>query len=395
MADNNFSYTKINVSEKVTKIGLTLLVIGVVLGVISYIVDPARASYSYLLAYMFLLTVGIGSMFLVALEYAAGAVWSIFFRRISEFFASIIPILIILAIPLIFNLHDIFSWTHKDLVNTDKVIHGKASYLNIPFLLIRLGVILAVYSIFYKLIINNSRKQDSTADQKLTTSNIKLSVAYIVFFAFSITILSIDWIMSIEPHWFSTIFGVYLFSGTTWVSLAISTFVAVILKEKGQLPKVTKDHIYSLGTLMFAFTCFWGYIAFSQYMLMWIGNLPEETSWFFHRWTGPWTVISVVLIITHFIVPFFALISYPSKTNFGRLKFISVWVIVVHLLDLYWLIMPGMDLNGRSYFFSWSDLVFPIAAIGFLILIFASKAKKYNFVPIGDPKLQRGIDFRL
>jgi hypothetical protein len=395
MSNKDFEFTKLNISGKVNKIGITLLVIGLALGVVSYIMDPARASFSYLLAYIFLLTVGMGSLFLVALEYAAGAVWSVFFRRISEFFASIIPILIILIIPLLFNLHDIFTWTHKSLISADKVIHGKASYLNIPFLLIRFGIILVIFSLFYKIITVNSRKQDATADQNLTTKNIKFSIAYIVFFAFAVTVLAIDWIMSIEPHWFSTIFGVYLFSGTTWVALAITTLVAVILKEKGQLPQVTKDHFYSLGTLMFAFTAFWGYIAFSQYMLMWIGNLPDETSWFFHRWTGPWTVISVVLIVTHFIVPFFALISYPSKTNYGRLKFISIWIIAAHLLDLYWLIMPGMRINGGTYFFSWSDLVFLIAAIGFLILVFASRAKKYNFIPIGDPKLQRSIDFKL
>jgi hypothetical protein len=395
MSDKNFQYTKLNISGKVNRIGITLLLIGVVFGIISYIVDPARASFSYLFSYIFLLTVGVGSLFLVALEYAAGAVWSVFFRRISEFFASVIPILIILAIPLLFNLHDIFTWTHKDIVSSDKVIYGKSGYLNIPFLLIRLGIILVVYSLFYLIISSNSRKQDSTADQNLTTKNIKFSIGFIVFFAFSITVIAIDWIMSIEPHWFSTIFGVYLFAGTTWVALAIATFVAVKLKESGQLPQVTKDHFYSLGTLLFAFTCFWGYIAFSQYMLMWIGNLPEETSWFFHRWTGPWTVISIVLIITHFIVPFFALISFPSKTNFGRLKFISIWIVAVHLLDLYWLIMPGMKINGNPYFFSWSDLVFPIGAIGLLILIFAAKAKKYNFVPVGDPKLDRSLDFRL
>jgi len=216
-----------------------------------------------------------------------------------------------------------------------------------------------------------------------------------VIFAFAITIISIDWMMSIEPHWYSTIFGVYFFAGITWVSLAFTTLIAVNLKEKGHLKKVNKDHFYSLGTLMFAFTCFWGYIAFSQYMLIWIGNIPEETAWFFHRWTGPWVVISIVLIISHFFVPFFALLSYPSKTNFGRLKFISIWIMVVHFIDLYWLIMPGMNIYGQTYYFSWGDVVFPLAVLGIIILVFSNVAKKHNIVPVGDPKLERAADFRL
>ncbi len=386
---------KIEISARTKTVGVVLLIAGVVLGIISYLVDPGRTSFSYLVSYMYLFSVGVGALFLVALEYAAGAVWSVFFRRICEFLAAIVPLLIILAIPLFFNLHDVFHWTHANVIASDRVVRGKVGYLNIPFLLIRLGIILIIFTIFYMVIIKNSRKQDKTPDPNLTTKNVRFSLIYIVIFAFAITIISIDWMMSIEPHWYSTIFGVYFFAGITWVSLAFTTLIAVNLKEKGHLKKVNKDHFYSLGTLMFAFTCFWGYIAFSQYMLIWIGNIPEETAWFFHRWTGPWVVISIVLIISHFFVPFFALLSYPSKTNFGRLKFISIWIMVVHFIDLYWLIMPGMNIYGQTYYFSWGDVVFPLAVLGIIILVFSNVAKKHNIVPVGDPKLERAADFRL
>lgn len=393
MSKNSTGYIKKELPNSFAKIGWTLLGIGVILGIIAYVIDPSRASYSYLVSYMFLVSIVIGSLFLVAVEYAAGAVWSVPFRRISEFFSAPILFLILLAIPLLFSLHDYFHWTN---VSADEVLQGKSAYLNVPFLIIRLAVILILWLFFYWAIIKNSQKQDTAPDQKLTAQNIRLSYAFIVCFAITITIFSVDWIMSLEPHWYSTMFGVYFFSGTAWVALAVLTLTAVILKEKGYLPStVTKDHFYSLGTLLFAFTIFWAYIAFSQYMLIWYGDLPEETSWFAHRWQGGWTVISVILIISHFIVPFFALLSLPSKTNFGRLKFISVWIIAAHFIDVYWLIMPGMKVGEGAYFFSWGDLVFPIAVIGLMILIFNSFAKKYNLIPVGDPKLQRSIDFHL
>jgi hypothetical protein len=393
---NNFVYQKKELPPSISKIGFALIIIGVVLGIISYILNPGRAAFSYLTSYIFLVSIGIGSLFLVALEYTAGATWSTPFRRIAEFLAASILLLIILAVPLLFNLHDFFLWANKEVVVNDKILEEKSVYLNIPFLLIRLAVILISWMIFYWVLTGNSRKQDVSGDQKLTTKNIKISTVFILWFAVSITIIAVDWMMSVEPHWFSTIFGVYYFAGTVWAALAALTLIVVLLKENGYMvDKIKKDHYYSLGTLLFAFTCFWGYMAISQYLLIWYGDLPAETTWFAHRWTGPWSILSIALIIGHFIVPFLALLSFPSKTDPKRLKFMSVWIIIFQFLDTYWMIMPGMKVETGGYYFSWSDLVFPIAVIGILMVVFSTMAKKYNLIPVGDPKLQRGFDFRL
>ncbi len=396
MSKNDSGYIKKALPQKFLNTGFALLGVGLVFGIIAFISDSQRASYSYLTSFMFLISLGVGSLFLVSLEYLAGAVWSTPFRRISEFFSGIIPYLIILAIPLFFTLHDIFHWTNSGVVETDAVLKGKEAYLNIPFFIVRVILIFAVWTLFYFLITKRSRKQDETGDQTLTRTNIKLSTAFIFIFAFSITMASVDWMMSLEPHWFSTIFGVYYFSGTVWCALAALTLTAVLLKEKGYLlPGLKNDHYYSLGTMLFAFTAFWGYIAFSQYMLIWYADLPEETTWFFHRWEGGWIYASILLIIVHFIVPFFALLSFPAKTNPKRLKFVSIWVLFAHFFDLYWLIMPGMIQAGRPYSFSWMDLVFPVAVVGFVMIIFWKMTTKYNLVPIKDPKLQRGLDYSL
>ena len=396
MSNNDSVYIKRPLPQKFLNIAIALLVIGLVPGITGYIIDPQRASYSYLTSFMFLVSLGVGSLFLVSLEYLAGAAWSTPFRRVSEFLSGIIPYLVILSIPLLFTLHDLFHWTHAEAVQSDEVLKSKEAYLNVPFFLVRNLIIFALWILFYYLITNRSRKQDESGDQSLTTTNIKLSTIFIVLFAVTITISGVDWMMSLEPHWYSTIFGVYFFAGVTWCAFAALTLAVVMLRERGYfVPGIKDDHYYSLGTMMFAFTAFWGYIAFSQYMLIWYADLPEETAWFIHRWEGGWMYASIILIIVHFVVPFFALLSFPAKTNPKRLKFISVWILASHFFDLYWVIMPGMAEAGRPYFFSWMDIAFPVAMVGFVMIIFRMMTNKYNLMPVKDPKLQRGLDFSL
>ena len=389
-------YIKKELPKNLGTIGVTLLIIGLVLGVISYFVDPARAAYGYLTSFMYLVCLGIGSLFLVSMEYAANAVWSVPFRRIAEFFAAVVPFFIILVIPLFFGMHDLFSWTNPAIVAKDSVLQERSSYLNTNFFIIRDILIFLIWTGFYFVIIRNSRKQDSSGEQSLTARNIRISAAFIVLFAFTVSILAFDWLMSMEPHWFSTIFGVYYFADAAWGSLALLTLASVILYQKGYLSsKITRDHFYSLGTLMFAFTVFWAYIAFSQYMLQWYGNLPEEIIYYLHRWTGGWKTVSLILVLSHFFVPFLILLPRSSKTNFKILKFASIWILVSLFLDMYWMVMPGMVNNGFEYKFSLLDFTFPLAIIGFFIVVFNYMAKKHNMLPVGDPKLKRGLDFHL
>ena len=396
MSPNDSVYIKKNLPDNISKIGGILLVIGLVLGIAAFFADSYRASFAYLVSFIFFLSIVVGSLFLVALEYAANADWSTPFRRVSEFLAAGLPLLLIFAIPLLFNTSSLFQWSHADFVNSDKMLQAKSAYLNTPFFMVRVFAIIVIWIFFYFLIIRNSRKQDDTGNQALTKRNITLSVIFIPIFAITITLVAVDWIMSLESKWFSTIFGVYLFAGVAWSSLAALTLTSIKLKEKGFLhPAVKEDHYYSLGTLMFAFTAFWGYIAFSQYMLIWYGNLPEETFWFMQRWAGGWKIVSVLLIVTHFIVPFFYLISYEAKTNLKKLKFISIWILCVHLFDLYWLIMPSMSRNDHAYSFSWIDFVFPLIFIGVIMIVFKKVSEKINLVPVRDPKLERGLNFHL
>lgn len=393
-SETKIEYSKKELPSSFGKAGYTLFAVGLVLVIISYLVDPVRSSFNNLIMLMFLSSIGVGSLFLVAIEYLGGAVWSVPFRRIPEFLGAIIFILPIIAIPVYFNMHDMFHWTHTEDVLSDEILSGKVGYLNIPFFTIRVVVIFLVWMLFYFMLTKRSRLQDQTGDQKLTSSNIKISAIFMPFFAITITIASVDWIMSLEPHWFSTIFGIYYFSGTVLAAIAVVTFLVVYLTEKGLFIKGIKtDHYYSLGALMFAFVNFWAYIAFSQFLLIYYANIPEETYWYLNRWEGGWIVVSLLLIVVHFVVPYFGLVSQPSKTNPKRLKFMAIWLLVAHIVDLYWLIMPTY--SPESIPFSWMELGFPLLTFGIMVIVFGIKAKKENLVPIGDPKLKRGLDFRL
>lgn len=392
MLQNNVEYQKKELPKKLSQIGWLLFGTGLILGAIGFFSDQHRALLNYLMAYMFILSIGIGSLLLIALEYVGGADWSVPIRRVVEFLAAIIILLPILVLPLVFSIHDIFHWAHKDVVAANEILKGKSPYLNETFFIIRVFAVLVIWGLFYFLLIRNSNAQDKSRDQSLTKKNIILSAIFIPFFAITITITAVDWMMSLEPHWFSTIFGVYFFASSVVASLAAITLFVVFLKEKGYMhPKLVDDHLFSLGALQFAFINFWAYIAFSQYLLIWYANLPEENFWFLHRWQNGWQYLSILLIITHFIIPYAALLSQPSKMDPKRLKFVSVWILFAHFIDLYWLVMPNM----KGYYFSWIDFVVPLFSIGVIILIFNYRAKKSNLVPIGDPKLQKGLNFRV
>ena len=392
--DTKIEYSKKQLPSGFGKAGIALFILGLALAVISYFVDSTRSSFNNLIMLMFLSSIGVGSLFLIAVEYLAGAVWSTPFRRIPEFLGAVLFILPIIAVPIYFNLHEMFHWTHTEVVVSDEILQSKSGYLNIQFFTIRVVAFYLIWLLFYTIFTKRSRKQDITGDQKITKSNIKTSALFMPIFAITISLYAIDWIMSLEPHWFSTIFGVYYFSGTVLAAIAVVTFLIVYLNEKGLFVRGIKtDHYYSFGALMFAFVNFWAYIAFSQFLLIYYANLPEETFWYLNRWNGNWMYVSIFLIIVHFLVPYIGLVSQPSKTNPKRLKFMAIWILIAHMVDLYWLIMPTY--SPDSVPLGWMELGFPMLAFGLLVIVFGFKAKKENLVPIGDPKLKRGLDFRL
>jgi hypothetical protein len=392
MSSSSIEYQKKELPSKLLAVGLGLFIAGLIIVILGYIVNPERASFNNIIAFTFLASIAVGSLFLVAIEFVSGAVWSTPFRRVSEFLSALVLILPLIVLPLLLNVNMIFHWTHP--APADKILIGKAPYLNVTFFIIRVIAFIIIWMIFYFFISRNSRIQDATKEGNLTKKNIKISAVFMPFFALTISFTAIDWLMSLEPHWFSTIFGVYYFSGTVLAALAAATIFIILLNERGYFVKgIHSDSYYSLGALLFAFTNFWAYIAFSQFLLIWYANLPEETYWFLARWEGGWKYVSVGLIVLRFLIPYIGLLSQPSKTDPKRLVAMAGIMLVAHYYDLYWLAMPNYRKGEIP--FGWIEFGFPLLLAGIIILVFIYKSKKENLVPIGDPKLKRGIDFRL
>lgn len=392
--NNQITYQKKELPKKIFYLGILLVIIGLLAIILGFIVNSARTSFNLLILMSWLASIGIGSLFFIGIEYLTGAVWSVPFRRIAEVNASTLLTLPFLIVPIILNIHSLYHWSHSEAVQIDKVLQHKAPYLNEPFFIIRIVVILILWFLFYFLFTKLSRKQDETKDQNLTKKNSVVSAVFMPIFAISLTVFAIDWLMSLEPHWYSTIFGVYYFAGTFLAALSAFTFASISLNEKGYLVEgLGQDHYYSMGALLFAFTNFWAYIAFSQFMLIWYANLPEETFWYINRGTYGWLYISIGIIFVKFIIPYILLLPQPAKMDPKRLKFVSIWILFAHYYDLYWIVMPTFSKDSIP--FSWFELSTIIFGLGILVTTFYIFSKNINLVPIGDPKLKRGVEFHL
>jgi len=394
MTDASFAtpLVKKELPGSVQRLAWILLAAGVVVIAAAYMVDVRRSAFNNIVLFLFVTSLAGGSLLLIAIEYMSGAVWSVPMRRVVEFIAGLTPLAPLVALPCLLTMHDLYTWTNTEAMAGGGALHAKQPYLNLQFFVIRFVVVFLAWNLFYWLYTRNSLKQDTTRDPALTTFNIRMSAVFLPVFALTVTVTAIDWAMSLEPHWYSTIYGVYYFAGTFLAAVACATYIVVRLNEAGYLPGLRRDHYYSLGALMFAFVNFWAYIAFSQFLLIWYANLPEETFWFMTRWKGGWEYFSIGLIIVHFAVPYFALLSQDSKMDPRRLKFMALWILVAHLMDLYWLVMPTYS---PTLTFAWIDLFFPLIVVGAVMLLLTVKMRRHPVMPIGDPKLARGMDFHL
>lgn len=380
--------------KKFKTISLVVFSVGLIMSLIASFQDLERSLVNYNVIFAFLVSVSVGSLFLFAIEYLAGAVWSTVMRRIIEIFMSAVPFLFFIGLLVVFNTAHIFHWAHEEAVQSDKILKLKQPYLNQEFFVVRYLIYFVVWSLFAYFMNMNSKLQDSVADQNLTYKNSKLSAVFIPFFALTLTFFAVDFLMSTEPHWFSTVFGVYYFSGTVLAALAALTLTIIFLHEKGYFGNLLRsDHFYNLGALLFAFVNFWAYIAFSQFLLIWYANLTEENFWMIHRWESGWEIFSFILIFGHFLFPYFALLSQSSKYNLKRLKFMSVWILLMHYIDLYWLVFPSIY---KKLVFGWIEISFLLLLAGILMLMFQFGYNRFkNLLPIGDPKLKRSLEFHL
>lgn len=374
------------------KIALVAGAVGLALSAAGFVIDSQQFYHSYLTAFFFWVTIGLGGLFFTMLHHLTGATWSVVLRRISEAIMVALPVMVILFLPIIPGLHDLYHWTHEEVVASDHILQQKEPYLNIPFFLIRALVYFGVWFLLARTLRGYSLKQDADAQVDFNDKMRKFSAPGMLLFALTLTYAAFDWLMSLNPHWYSTIFGVYIFSGSLLGVLAFILLSALYLRGKGVLQNViTIEHYHDLGKLLFAFTIFWAYIAFSQYMLIWYGNIPEETEFFLQRWEGSWKIVSLIIVFCHFALPFLILATRAAKRNLALLKIMGFWFLIIHWVDVHWVVMPTLHEQGFS--FSWMDITTMIGVGGFFVWYFWKQFAQYATVPVNDPKLQTSVHF--
>jgi hypothetical protein len=347
---------------------------------------------SWLLAVLFYLSLALGALYFVLIHYATQAGWGIVVRRIGENTMATLPVLGVLFVPIVLFMGDLYPWVHEMAEGKDKALASKAGYLNTGFFTIRAAVYFVCWTGIAWLFARASRRQDETGDAATSLRLKRLAPPALVVLSLTQTFASIDWVMSLDARWYSTMFGVYWFAGCFVSFFAFLTLTVMALRRAGLLTDVVGvEHFHDLGKMLFAFTVFWAYIGFSQYFLIWYGNLPEETIFFRDRLHGSWSAVTFLLAAGHFVVPFFFLMPRTIKRNATLLTIGAAWLLAMHLVDVVWLVLPALRPEG--FRIGLTD-VLALVAVGalFKAALFFRMAGA-PLVPMGDPRLPESLSF--
>ncbi len=369
--------------------GLISLSLGLgLLSMLGLASNQRQFGFSYLTGFTFIASLGTGTLFWIMIHHITDAGWSVVLRRLLENYSKSLPLLLVLFVPIVMNAELVYRWT----TSVEESVLAKQSWLNLPFFAIRGAIYLLIWSGLAWWLATTSSRQDATADPASSKRMQGASAPGLIVLALTTTYASFDWLMSLEPTWSSTIFGVYFWAGSIVGSLALLTLAILGLHAAGWLRNtITTEHLHDLGKLMFGFTIFWAYIAFSQYFLIWYANLPEETSYFIARRTGSWNGLSWSLAIGQFLVPFLVLMPRTFKRNAPILGFAAAWILLFHYVDMYWLVMPTLHSEGVRV--HWLDLTIPVAMLSGTLALTTWLSLGKPLVPVGDPRLSESLAF--
>jgi hypothetical protein len=369
---------------------LVIGVIGLVAAGAGGLVSPAQFFHSYLLAFLFWLAAALGGLALTMLHHMSGGGWGVVLRRIFEASARTLPWMALFFVPLVFGLNDLYPWTDTAMVAGDHILKEKALYLNVPFFLVRAVLYFAIWNGLALYLTRWSAEQDRTGSPALATRMQSTSAVGLVLYVLTMTLASIDWGMSLEPHWFSTMYGFLFVIGQALMGLAVAIVVARRLSTEPPMSGVyNAGHFHDFGKLLFAFTMVWAYLSFSQFLIIWSANLPEEIPWYQHRLSHGWEYLGIALVAFHFAVPFIVLLSRRTKRNSTVLARMAVWLIVARFLDLFYLIGPEAYPQGLG--FHWLDVAAMVGLGGIWVAIFTANLKSRPLLPLHDAGLENAL----
>ncbi|MEQ1860585.1 MAG: hypothetical protein ABMA13_11675 [Chthoniobacteraceae bacterium] len=366
-------------------VGLALTALG------AFVIGKEQFAYTYLFAFAFFFTVILGAAFWNCLHHATDSEWSVVIRRQIENVASLFPYLFILFLPLLGCAGILWKWWNIP-PGVDSLLDAKQPYLSQWFFLLRVALYFGVVSLVVMALRGNSTKQDADGQSARSFAMRKLGIGGIPAVALTITFAGFDWLMGLDYHWFSTMWGVYLFAGAAGSSMSLIVIIVTALKDRGYLKVVNDEHYHIMGKFMLAFTIFWAYIGFSQYMLIWYANIPEETVYYIIRNQGNWVILSTLLVVGRFFLPFPILLTQWVKKHPHRLRYVAIWIIVMQVLDIFVIVIPTFRKTG----FGFVDVAYsicPLVGIGGILgwLFFKRRLTQGYLFPTKDPRLGASI----
>jgi hypothetical protein len=361
-------------------------VAGLALTAVGFFLSPDQFFRSYLLGFLYWFGIALGSMAILMIHHIAGGAWGAVIRRLLESSIGTIPILAVLFIPVALGVHHLYEWSHADVVANDPILQSKAAYLNVPFFLVRAVLYFVIWFVVASLLRRWSLEQDADTDPRIVVRMELMSRGGLVIYGLTVTFAVIDWVMSLEPHWFSTVFGLLVMAGQGLAAFAICIPLAVMLSKRESVGRFFGPaQFHDLGNLMLAFTMIWAYLSFSQLIIIWSGNLPEETAWYFTRSEGGWKIVGFMLLFLHFAVPFAVLLQKKIKRTGSKLAIVALWMLLMRFVDLYWLVAPS--LHPQSALPSWLDFTAVIGIGGVWLWFFVGRLAQNPVLAVNDPSL--------
>lgn len=366
--------------------GVALLAVSVA----GWFSNPAGFFQSYLMGYMLVLGATLGSLALAMIHQLSGGKWGVVIRRILGASSRVLPVLTLLFIPIIVGMPHLYHWTHADAVAHDEILQHKAVWLNTPFFIGRAVFYFLVWNVLAFLLNKWSLEQDQSGDPTIAKRMERLSGGGLLLFGLTVTYAAFDWLMSLDPHWFSTIYGFLVMGGQGLTTMAVCIIALNWLSKREPMNvAATPQYFHDLANLMLAFVILWAYFSFSQYLIIYAGNLPEEVTFYTRRLDTSWNFLGQFLIVAHFVVPFLILLFRRNKRAAERLVPVAIFLLFMRLVDLFWLIAPTF--HEEHFTISWTDVVLPLGLVSLWIGLFIMQLRGRPLLPYYDPQFAEAV----
>jgi hypothetical protein len=373
--------------DRIQRLGLIVGVIGIVAMVAGFFLAPEYFFRAYLVGWVFWMGIALGCLALSMVHHLTHGGWGIVVRRVMEAASRTLPLMLVLMIPILFGMKQIYLWADPEHVRGDHILEAKEPYLNIEFFIVRQLIYFAVWMGLAWLFTRMSARQDRGDDPGVTRRMQAWAGPGIILYCLLVTFASVDWLMSTDPHWFSTIYGIYLIGSQGLAAIAFLILVGLFLMRREPMSRVlTPHHFHDWGKLLLAFVMLWAYFCFSQFLITWSGNLPEEIQWYLHRTRHGWGFVAVALALFHFALPFVMLLSRSLKRHANRLRWVAIWMLFMRLVDLFWQVEPSFEHKRPEMY--WLYLAAPAAIGGLWLFFFVWQLKRRPLLPVNDPYLQ-------